>query len=229
MYMKELLESGYVGEVVSINVGGFRTGHSDLPSARSWQADAALGANTLTIAFGHVVDALRFVAGDFARVRSLVAVQTPQWYETDTGRTVEVTSPDNVLVSGKLVIGAVVSVQVASVPWAGSGFRMEIYGREGTLAVTGSVSSQRGETLRLRGARGMNELADLELPDRYFFVPYDFPRGDAFNVGQMYSLFADSIRAGQSRTPTFETAVGLHRFLDSVKQSSDSGYEVSLV
>src|SRR3569833_3699164 len=106
---------------------------------------------------------------------------------------------------------------------------MEKYGRDGTLEVTGSVSSQRGETLRLRGAKGTNELADLDLPDRYFFVPQDFPRGDPFNVGQMYTLFAERIRGAESIAPTFDTAVGLHRFLDAVRQSSDSGCEVSLV
>ena len=141
---------------------------------------------------------------------------------------VEVTSPDNVLVSGQLVSGAVASVHVGAVPWAGSGFRMEIYGREGTLVATGSVSSQRGETLRLQGARGSHELTDLEVPDRFISVPADFPRGDPFNVGQMYSLFAEAIRTGQSRLPTFDTAVDLHRFLDAIKQASDTGRTVSL-
>jgi len=228
MQMKDLLESGYVGEVLTINVSGFRVGYSQLPASRTWQADASNGANTLTIAFGHVVDALRFVAGDFDRVRSLLAIQSPRWFETDTQKAVDVTSPDNVLVSGKLVNGAVASVHVGAVPWAGSGFRMEIFGREGTLVVTGSVSSQRGETLRLRGARGANALADLELPEQFSFVPRDFPRGDPFNVGQMYSLFAESIRSGGSVAPTFDTAVGLHRFLDAVRQSSETGQEVRL-
>src|SRR4051812_4962745 len=52
MYMRELLLGGYAGEVLSINVSGFRVGHSQLPSNRSWQTDASFGANTLTIAFG---------------------------------------------------------------------------------------------------------------------------------------------------------------------------------
>ena len=67
---------------------------------------------------------------------------------------VDVTSPDNVLVSGKLASGAVASVHIAAIPWAGGGFRMAIYGREGTLIATGDVSSQRGQTLSLQGARG---------------------------------------------------------------------------
>ena len=81
--------------------------------------------------------------------------------------------------------------------------------------------------LRLRAARGTNELADLELPERFFAVPSDFPRGDPFNVGQMYSLFAESIRKGQSLAPTFETAVQLHRLVDAMKQASDNGREAS--
>ena len=226
LYIRELLETGYVGEMLSCHVTAMRDGALERPSSRTWQRDASLGANTLTIATGHVIDALRFVAGNFARVACLVTTQTRQWYETDTKQMVPVTAPDNVLVSGQLAHGAVASVHAAAVPWAGSGFRMEIYGREGTLVATGSVSSQRGETLRLQGARGSHALSDLEVPERFVYVPADFPRGDPFNVGQMYALFAEAIHTGQSRIPTFDTAVELHRFIDTIQQASDTGREL---
>ena len=53
-------------------------------------------------------------------------------------------------------------------------------------------------------------------------MPADFPRGDPFNVGQMYTLFAEAIRTGRNPhgMPTFDTAVDLHRFLDTIRQSS---------
>jgi len=201
-------------------------GALERPSGRTWQRDFSNGANPLTIATGHVIDALRFVVGNYARVSGMLTTQAPQWYETDTKRMVDVTSPDNVLVSGKLVRGAVASVHVGAVPWAGSGYRMEIYGREGTLVATGNISSQRGEMLRVQGAQRSQELRDLEIPSRFNHVPPDFPRGDPFNVGQMYTLFAEAIRTGKSRLPAFETAVELHRFLDTIKQSSDEGREL---
>jgi predicted dehydrogenase len=226
MYMKEQIEAGYVGEVLACHATAMRDGALERPSSRTWQRDASLGANTLTIANGHVIDALRFVAGNFARVACLVTTQARHWYETDTQQLVEVTSPDNVLVSGQLASGAVASVHAAAVPWAGSGYRMEIYGREGTLVTTGSVSSQRGEMLRLLGARGSHELRELAIPERFVHVPADFPRGDPFNVGQMYALFAEAIRTGQNRLPTFDTAVDLHRFIDTIKQASDTGREL---
>ena len=226
LYVKELIDGGYVGEALSCSVNTFRDGPLQRPSDRTWQRDASLGANTLTIATGHVIDALRFVAGDFARVACMVSTQVPQWYEPDTQQLVDTDSPDNVRVSGQLERGAAASVHVGAVPWAGTGYRMEIYGREGTLVVTGSVSSQRGEMLRVQGAQGSQTLADLEIPQRFFYLPDDFPRGDPFNIGQLYTLFAEAIRTGESRAPTFDTAVGLHRFLDTVKQASDTGREL---
>lgn len=226
MYVKELIEAGYVGEMLSCHVTTMRGGGYNLPSSRTWQRDVTLGANTLTIANGHVIDALRFVAGDFARVACIVSTQVKQLYETDTERFVEVTSPDNVRVSGQLESGAAVSVHVGSVPWAGTGFRMEIYGREGTLVTTGRVSSQRGEMLRVQGAQRSNELQDLEIPERFVYVPSDFPLGDPFNVGQMYALFAEAVRTGENRLPTFDVAVDLHRFLDTIRQASEEGREL---
>ena len=223
LYVKELIESGYVGEVLSCYVTTMRDGALERPSDRTWQRDASLGANTLTIANGHVIDALRFVVGNFAQVACMVTTQAQEWRETDTQQLVAVTSPDNVRVSGQLESGAAASVHVGAVPWAGSGFRMEIYGREGTLVTTGRVSSQRGEMLRVQGAQRSHELRDLSIPERFVFVPDDFPRGDPFNVGQMYTLFADAIRTGQSRLPTFDVAVDLHRFIDTIKQASEAG------
>ena len=228
LHVKDLIDTGYVGEVLSCSVNTFRDGPLERPSDRTWQRDASLGAHTLTIATGHVIDALRFVAGDFSRVACMVSTQVPQWYEPDTEQFVDTDSPDNVRVSGQLERGAAAAVHVGAAPWAGSGYRMEIYGREGTLIVSGNVSSQRGEMLRVQGAQRSHQLEDLTLPDEFFYVPDDFPRGDPFNIGQLYTLFAESIRTGESRQPTFDTAVGLHRFIDTIKQASDTGQELTV-
>ena len=226
LYMRELIEADYVGEVLSCSLITMRDGALARPTGRTWQRDASLGANTLTIANGHVIDALRFVAGDFARVSCMVSTQAKEWYETDTERYVEVTSPDNIRVSGQLKNGAAASVHVGAAPWAGSGYRMEIYGREGTLVATGSVSSQRGEMLRVQGAQRSHQLQDLDIPDRFAFVPADFPQGDPYNVGQMYSLFTEAVRTGRNRLPNFDTAVDLHRFIDTIQEASATGREL---
>ncbi len=227
-YMKELVETGYVGEVMSCHMSLVRGGVLERTSDRTWQRDDSLGATTLTIACGHSIDALRYVVGDFSDVSSVVATQAPQWFETDTKQYVDVTAPDNILVSGKLANGGVASVHVASVPWAGSGWKMEVYGREGTLVADSDESPQLNE-IRVRGAKaGDQTLRELEIPGRHVHVLEGMPQGAPYNVGQMYYLFGQAIRSGQPCDSNFDTAVELHRFLDAIRESSDEGQRVAV-
>ena len=227
LYMKELVEAGFVGEPMAIHVSLMREGVLSRPSNRTWQRDAALGANTLTIANGHTVDAMRFVAGDFARLSAVVATEAKQWLDTGTNTWLDVTSPDNVLLSGRLANGAVASVHIAAIPFAGSGYRMEIYGSEGTLVAAGEDSPQLS-AVSLHGAKGGNTLAPMPAPERFTVAAPGTPSGEPHNVGQMYTLFAQAIREDQSHQPNFATAVELHHLVDAIKGASDNGREVTV-
>ena len=226
MHIRELVAAGFVGEVMAVHVSLMREGVLSRPSHRTWQRDAELGANTLTIANGHTVDAMRFVTGDFGRLSAVVATQAKQWLDTGTNTWLDVTSPDNVLISGRLANGAVASVHIGAVPFAGSGYRMEIYGRERTLVASGEDSPQLS-AVSVHGAKRGNTLTPIEVPQRFILAAPATPPGEAINVGQMYTLFAKAIRGGESNHPTFATAVELHRLVDAIKQASNNGSEVT--
>jgi predicted dehydrogenase len=226
MHLKELVEAGYVGEVMAVHVSLMREGVLSRPSNRTWQRDAELGANTLTIANGHTVDAMRFVTGDFSRLSAVVATQAKQWLDTGTNTWLDVTSPDNILTSGRLMNSAVASIHIGAIPYAGSGYRMEIYGREGTLVAMGDDSPQLSE-VSLHGAKGDNTLESIPVLEKFNLTAPGTPSGEAVNVGQMYTLFARAIGGGKSSHPTFETAVDLHHLVDAIKQASDNGREVT--
>jgi predicted dehydrogenase len=220
MHMRELVAGGYVGEVMAVHVCLMREGVLTRPSHRTWQRDAELGANTLTIANGHTVDAMRFVAGDFAELSAVVATQARQWLDTGTNTWLDVTSPDNILVSGRLANGAVASVHIGAIPYAGSGYRMEIYGRDGTLVAAGEDSPQLS-AVTLSGARRGNALAPIAVPRSLSVAAPETPAGEAVNVGQMYTLFARAIGGSAGAHPNFDTAVELHRLVDAIKAASD--------
>ena len=227
LYAKDLVESGFVGEVMSCHVSRIDGGVLERQSDRTWQRDKELGANTLTIACGHTIDALCYVAGDFSQVSSVVSTQAKQWFEVDTNQLVDVTSPDNILVSGRLANGGVGSVHIAANPWSGSGYRMEIYGREGTLTLS-SEGSPNTSAVRIQGAKEGNTLEDLNVPERYTFVLEGMPQGEPYNVGQMYYKFGQSILSGDDCQPDFGTAVELHHFVDSIQSASDRAEEVQV-
>src|SRR5574342_1147522 len=109
LYMRELIQQGYVGQVLAVNMMLMASGVLTRTSDRTWQRDVTLGANTLTITFAHVFDAMCMVVGELTELSALVSTQVPQWFETDTKKYVSVTSPDNIMVQGRLETGAVVN------------------------------------------------------------------------------------------------------------------------
>jgi predicted dehydrogenase len=221
--LRELIREGYVGEVLAANMTSFGSGVLSRTSDRTWQSDRAQGATTMTIAFGHIVDTLCMCLGEFAQVSAVVGTRVPQWRETDTDRMVDVTAPDNVLVSGVLKSGAMVSAHVGSVPWHGGGYRLQVYGREGTLVIEAQQHPHL-DTMRIMGGKGDDpELKELPIPRRLTWVPDAVPQGPPFNVAQMWSRFANAIMTGEPAEPDFATAVTRHRLLDAMQRASDTG------
>src|SRR5262249_37427736 len=151
--------------------------------------------------------------------------QAKQWLDTGTNTWLDVTSPDNVLVSGRLANGAVASVHIGAIPFAGSGYRMEIYGRDGTLVANGEDSPPLGAG-DLHGAKHRHALAPI--PDRFGVAASGPPPGEAYNVGQLYARFAAAIRAGENGLPNFATAVDLHRLIDAIREAADTGRAVTV-
>ena len=230
MQMKDLLDSGYVGEVMAIHVCLMREGVlTRLRRDHTWQRDAELGANTLTIACGHTVDAMRFVAGEhFTAVRRGGDTGQTMAHDTGTNTWLDVTSPDNVLLSGRLLNDAVVSV-----PCRRHSVRRQrlSYGdlraRRDALVASGEDSPQLSE-VSLHGAKGGDTLAPIPIAERFNIATPGTPAGEAFNVGQMYTLFARAIRGGDSVQPTFATATALHRLVDAMKHASDQEHNVTV-
>ncbi len=126
--LQELLAEKYVGEVLACNMTMFLPGLLQRRLDRAWMADRDNGANTLTIATGHATDALCFCVGEFQQLSAQSAIRVPVWEVADSPNTVDVTAPDNVLINGVLSSGAVALVHVATVPWHGTGWKMEVMG-----------------------------------------------------------------------------------------------------
>ena len=223
LWLQELLAEDYVGEVLACNMTMFLPGLLQRGMDRAWMADRDNGANTLTIATGHAIDVLCFCVGEFQELSAQSAVQVPVWETPGSLNTVGVTGPDNVLVNGVLSNGAVASVHVATVPWHGTGWRMEVYGREGTLVASSDQMVQYAQ-IRLQGGLSQDrELKDLHIPERLTRVPGEVPQGAPFNVAQMYSRLGQAIQEGASVQPDFDLAVLRHRLLDVIQRSSDQG------
>jgi predicted dehydrogenase len=186
----------------------------------------ANGANTLTIAGGHAIDAMCAVLGEFAELSARVSTRIPEW-RTLEGQPVPVDAPDSINVVGRLASGAEVSVNVAAVPSNPSGNRLEIYGREGALVVRADGSLNIGPSQVLAG-KGKEPMAPMPVPARYRIAPEGTPAGQAYNVAQAYARAADALRGGGSFDVDFDLAVQRHRLIDAIERSSATGRSVQV-
>ena len=217
-YARELVQQGYVGEVSSVNVSSVGQAVTQRGEGRIWQSSRKNGANTLTIAAGHAIDAVCFVVGEIDEVSARLATRISEWHNTDTGETVPVDSPDWISLSGRLARGAEVSFLVATVPSSPSGNRFEIYGRDGALVISGG-SSNSGPN-QLFGARGKEPLTAMEPPERFTLVPDGTPAGAPRNVAQAYARLAAAASAGEHFEPDFAHAVKRHTLIEAIERSS---------
>ena len=102
-----------------------------------------------------------------------------------------------------------------------------MYGREGTLIASSEDSPQLGP-VQLQGAQGSDELEELNVLDQHRFVLEGMPEGAPYNVGQLYYMFGEAIRGQGERQPDFDTAVDLHRLVDSIRFSSEQRQSVAV-
>ncbi len=223
-YVRDLIAEGYVGKplcgTLFVNAGNWGA-----TLDRAYQASLANGANLMTITGGHNLDVLCYCLGEFRELSAFAVSQRDRIPLAGTGEMIAKDVPDQLVVSGIVGDGAVVSAQVRGGMTRGHEFLFEIHGSEGdlVLAATTRASTQRQE-LSVRGARGADrDLADLPVPAKYRWVPEDVPQGSPYNVAQLYAKLGEAIRGGRSVHPGFGTAVIRHQMLDVITQAAGTG------
>ena len=226
LYARDLVQGGYIGAVLTAHLNTVAQAQLQRGPGRIWQGVRANGANTLTIAGGHAIDALCAVLGEFAEVSARVSTRIPEW-RTLEGHMVPVDSPDSITVVGRMVSGAEVAVNVAAVPSNPSGNRLEIYGREGALVIRANGALSLGPNQMYAG-KGTEPMASMPVPAKYRFAPEGTPGGQPYNVAQAYARAADALRGRRSFDVDFNLAVQRHKLIDAIERSSATGRSVRL-
>ncbi len=226
LYAADLVQSGHIGDVLTANLSVAAQAQLQRGPGRIWQGVRANGANPLTIAGGHAIDALCAVVGEFAEVSARVSTRIPEW-RTPEGTPVSVDAPDCITVIGRLVSGAEVSINVAAVPSNPGGARMEIYGRDGALVVRANGSLNIGPS-QVHGGKGKEPMAAMPVPSKYTLVPASTPGGGPYNVAQAYARAADALRGNGTFDVDFDLAVQRHTLIDAIERSSATGRSVRL-
>jgi predicted dehydrogenase len=230
-FVQELLDDGYVGDVLSTTIVGLSLAGDTVINANAYMLDNDNGANLLTIAVGHSIDTLNHVLGEFADLSALSDLRRPRITIEETGEQIRKTASDQIAVSGTLESGATASVHVREAVAGGTGFLWEINGTDGTLRITADAPLPGIFPVTVAGAHGRNEPAELAVPaalTEKWPALSGLQGAPAFNVGRVYAAFADDIDNGTCTVPDFADAVRRHEVIAAIERSAASGERVKV-
>ena len=221
-YVRDLIEQGYVGEVLSTTLIGSGMGWG--PTVEPYNAylnDKKNGATMLSIALGHAADALCYCLGEVRELSASMTVRRKTFTIAGTDESKPMTTDDQVVVSGLLEGGAVLSIHYRGGASRGTNLLWEINGTEGDLQLTAAGGQAQIFELDIRGGKGAQSSLELmPVPQQYRWSPL---QGPATNVAQAYARFARDYREGTHLCPTFDDAVTRHRMLDAIETAAATG------
>jgi predicted dehydrogenase len=229
-FVQELLGDAYVGEVLSTTMVGLSVPGDVVVHPNAYMLDKTNGANLLTIAVGHSLDTLNYVLGEFADLSAVSDLRRPLITIEETGEQIVKTAADQVAVIGTLTSGATASVHVREAVAGGTGFLWEINGTDGTLRITADAAYPEIYPLKVWGAHGRNEPAELAAPaalTQKWPALTGLEGAPAYNVGRAYAAFAADIDNGTHTVPDFADAVRRHEIIAAIERSAASGERVT--
>jgi predicted dehydrogenase len=230
-HLKQLIADGFVGEVLSTTLiarGGGWGGLIPEKKNNAYLLDRANGATMLTIPVGHTLAAIRDVLGEVAEVSSVLATRRATALVVDTGETLPVSAPDQVLISGVLASGAPASIHYrGGMPRDSDGLFWEINGTKGDIRISGPFGHAQLVQLSVKGARGDEKaFQSLEVPASYRTGwPENVVPG---NVARVYARMAQDLREGTRTAPRFEDAVAVHRIISAIERAAEHGRRTSV-
>ena len=206
--LRQMIEDGYLGEVLSVEVQALQTGFADFDSPLHWPQDRELsGYNTLNI--GAAYESMMRWLGRGNRVVAMSKVHVP-YRRNQHGDLTSVTIPDHVDILYELANGAQVHMRMSATTGLSTGNHIWMYGTEGTIHV-----DQQQKVFA--GRRGDKDLSRVPNP----------PENQAYY--RVEEQFTNAIRGKEQVTMVpFETGVHYMEWTEAVCRSSQTGRAVYL-
>ena len=216
---KEMVANGQLGEILSTTMFGHGLLYG--PTATPdyvYTFPIENGANLVTIPFGHAVDALCWVVGEFSDLQATLKNMRPNLKVIGEQEEMkEKTSHDQIAVQGTLQKGNGVAsvVYQSGTSKTGKNFYWEISGTKGTLVLEAPMGHVQmfHPTLRFVKAEDGAVLEEVK-------VDWEKRENFSLNVESAWNAF---VGKSDGSVTTFEDALLRHKMIDAIYRSNESG------
>jgi predicted dehydrogenase len=231
--MKELMQEGYVGSrVLHVEATWFTERRADPNLPFAWRDQKeVVGFGAMGDVGVHLVDLVRWLAGDFKRVSSQQTIFTKERSLAANSGNREVTVEDCAIFIGELIGGGLVSF-VANAAARGSSYQeIRILGDDGMLRATVDRAKPDWMIGDLWGAQGDGETRPLPIPEQLKerLIPAAQSRAAREAIfANLTRLFAQGIRTGEQPSPSFRDGLEAQKVLEAVEKSAQTETWVSV-
>ncbi|OJD37152.1 oxidoreductase [Diplodia corticola] len=231
--VKELVDGGRIGEVLSVHVAGsaWNFGAEDWKEVK-YLNEKETGGNMVTIHFSHYFDTVTQAVGQLSSFSSILAIKRPTIHLRDKPlaykpgpsdppveivETITRETADQVLIQGRLASGALISYHLRGgqeVPGT-PGSVWSIYGSTGEIRVTTASGSIHiggpGQTLQVHDHKtGEVETVSIDVGDGFDQDEYPWP---SRNIARLYEAFAEG---REHEYADWDEAIVRHRLIDEL-------------
>ena len=220
-HMRTLVNDGTIGEPLTFNCSLQLSGF-DVDSDRAWLTKETEASGALFVATAHVTDAIAYVLGDFQKIIGINRTLAPDGIFSDTAVPFQWDTSDTVMYIAELVSGINGITSVNNISTPESGYSFQIIGSDAQLIAKAPSYYQFSPLTLYIGSKDQG-FEEVKCPPGSAHLPTLTPVDPATNIAYALIDFANCIRMGKRFRPDFEDALRLHRIVDGIVRSGESG------
>jgi len=228
---RELVEEGFCGDLFGFRGAFLHSGYIDPSRPYSWRLDADISGGGALLDLGsHIIDMVRMLGGDFARV--LASTKTFCTSRADgNGRMHPIEVDDVVIVNAELASGAVGTIEASRVATGtNDDLRFELHGSLGAMHYNLMdpnwlyVYDQRDPTGLYGGSRGYKAIeCTSRFPAPATLMPPKVSVGwDRGHIASLHAFLA-AIAEERPATPSFHDGLAVQQIMDATYASAQAG------
>lgn len=230
---KQMVDDGFLGEVISFRCVYLHSGYADPDRPITWRTQLEKSGGGALIDLGsHAIDLLRFLIGDFTRVQAnLRTLIKERPVSKGSAEKAPVTVDDIAILQIESAAGAIGTLEASKVATGTvDDLRFEIHGSRGALAFDlmnpnwlHAYDNTRPKA-DLGGDRGYLRIECVQ----NYPKPASLPGGvnavgwTRFHIASLHS-FVTNVVESRPGSPSFEDGLAVHRVIDAASRSSGSG------
>jgi predicted dehydrogenase len=223
--VKEILSSGQLGRIMHVNYTATFPGYErGINNSRGWLGQKEKAGGMLGAIGSHMFDSLLWwMNDDIQSITGQLTTHVPEFVDA-TGEKEIRTADDTFQTVGSFCNGSTFTVGLTYASRHSVGWRLEVFGTDGSLIMTGDDKVEVG--IGNEPLQEVELLPDLVTPDHITEVAARYYNAFYRSLDQVYQ--AVSKNEVNPFLPTFEDGHQVQIILDAIRKSSEEGRKVEL-